>query len=161
MKAEELSRAARLIGEKLNASQRIVCTAESCTGGLIAAHLTDIPGSSAWFDCGLVTYSNTAKTQLLGVDANLIETYGAVSKEVAEAMALGALANSHADIAVAVTGIAGPDGGSADKPVGTVYIAWASGERIISNRYQFNGTRADIRQQTVLQALTGVLQLLD
>jgi nicotinamide-nucleotide amidase len=113
------------LAQVLGARQLSLCTAESCTGGLIAASCTQLSGSSAWFERGFVTYSNAAKHQLLGVPSGLIETHGAVSEEVARAMAFGALAHSRAHLSVAVTGVAGPTGGSPSKPVGTVWLAWA------------------------------------
>lgn len=136
-----------------------IATAESCTGGLIAATCTDLAGSSAWFDRGVVTYSNQAKTDLLGVPPAMIEAHGAVSEPVARAMAEGLLARGPADVAVAVTGIAGPGGGSPHKPVGTVWLAWAvrSGETW-AERHLWLGDRADVRRQTVRQALTGLLR---
>ena len=139
-----------------------MATAESCTGGMIAAACTDLAGSSAWFDRGFVTYSNTAKTELLGVDPVLIESHGAVSEPVARAMAQGALARSPAQVvvAVAVTGVAGPGGGSADKPVGTVWFGWAMPSGIISEVRHFGGDRAAVRQATVAHALTRLLDLL-
>ena len=115
-----------LLAQQLLARHWMMATAESCTGGLIAAACTDLAGSSAWFERGLVTYSNEAKTELLGVPAELIAQHGAVSEAVARAMAAGALARSQAQVAVAVTGVAGPGGGSASKPVGTVWLAWRS-----------------------------------
>ena len=114
------------LGELLAAGGLILATAESCTGGWISKLVTDVPGSSAWFDCGIVTYSNSAKTSLLGVGTDLIAAHGAVSGQVAGAMVSGALARSRADVAVAVSGIAGPGGGSLEKPVGTIWIAWAA-----------------------------------
>lgn len=135
-----------------------MATAESCTGGLIAATCTEVSGSSAWFERGFVTYSNQAKTDLLGVDAALITAHGAVSEPVARAMAEGALARSRAQVAVAVTGVAGPTGGSADKPVGTVWLAWATqGQATRALRCQFNGDRAAVRWATVEQAVRGLL----
>lgn len=129
-------------------------TAESCTGGLIAASLTDIPGSSTVFERGFVTYSNEAKTELLGVPAQLIAEHGAVSEPVARAMAEGALAHSRADVAVAVTGIAGPGGGSADKPVGLVFIAAARhGKPTRVERHIFPGDRGEVRRESVRAAL--------
>ena len=128
-------------------------TAESCTGGLIAAHCTALPGSSDWFERGFVTYSNAAKTELLGVDAALIAAHGAVSEPVVRAMAQGALARSRAQVAVAVTGIAGPGGGSAEKPVGTVWLAWATATRLETACQQFGGDRAAVREATVRVAL--------
>ena len=137
-----------------------IATAESCTGGLIAAHLTEISGSSDVFDRGFVTYSNESKTELLGVTAGLIAEHGAVSDPVARTMAEGALARSGADIAVAVTGIAGPGGGSADKPVGLVFIAAArQGDATIVERHVFPGDRAEIRLATVQRSLELLLRL--
>lgn len=135
-------------------------TAESCTGGLIAATCTDLAGSSDWFERGFVTYSNESKTELLGVDAALIAAHGAVSEPVARAMAQGALAHSHAQIAVAVTGIAGPGGGSADKPVGSVWLAWATAAGVQTECQQFAGDRNAVRVATVRYALQRVLGLL-
>ena len=137
-----------------------MASAESCTGGLIAAACTDLAGSSNWFECGFVTYSNPAKTLMLGVDAELICRHGAVSEEVARAMAQGAVARSHADVAVAVTGVAGPSGGSAEKPVGTVWLAWATPAGLVSERCRFDGDRAAVRQATLQHALQRLLALL-
>lgn len=143
----------------LSARHWQLATAESCTGGLIAATCTEVSGSSAWFERGFVTYSNEAKTELLGVDAALIAQHGAVSEAVARAMAEGALRRSRAQVAVAVTGVAGPTGGSIDKPVGTVWLAWAvRGADTRSWRGQFPGDRASVRRATVLRALQGVLE---
>jgi len=146
---------------RLLAEGRLLATAESCTGGLIAKCVTDLPGSSAWFERGWVTYSDRAKRQELDVAAGLLKRHGAVSEPVARAMVRGALRNSRADVAVAVTGIAGPDGGTADKPVGTVWIAWAwrvgTEPRIVSWRYQFDGNRDAVRRQTAATALKGLL----
>ncbi len=136
----------------------LLATAESCTGGLIAAQCTDLAGSSAWFERGFVTYSNQAKAEMLGVDALLIAQHGAVSQAVALAMARGALAHSRADVAVAVTGVAGPGGGSADKPVGTVWFAWAlRAGSAHAERRLWPGDRAEVRAATVQHALAGVL----
>jgi nicotinamide-nucleotide amidase len=138
-----------------------LATAESCTGGLIAAACTDLAGSSAWFDRGLITYSNQAKTDLLGVPPALVDVHGAVSEPVARAMAEGLLAGCQADIAVAVTGIAGPGGGSPGKPVGTVWLAWAvRGQGTQAERHLWPGDRAEVRHQTVHQALSGLLRRL-
>lgn len=135
-------------------------TAESCTGGLVAAACTAVAGSSDWFERGFVTYSNAAKNEALGVDANLIAQHGAVSEAVACAMAEGALAHSHATIAVAVTGIAGPGGATPGKPVGTIWLAWAArGGSTQARRLQLAGDRTAVREQTVLQALEGVRAL--
>jgi nicotinamide-nucleotide amidase len=138
----------------------LLASAESCTGGMIAAACTDLAGSSRWFERGFVTYSNAAKAELLGVDAALITRCGAVSEEVARAMAQGALAHSHAQAALAVTGIAGPDGGSADKPVGTVWFGWATPAGVFSEVQRFGGDRASVRQATVLHALGRLRELL-
>jgi nicotinamide-nucleotide amidase len=143
---------------QLRARGWMLATAESCTGGLIAGACTEISGSSDWFDRGFVTYSNAAKTEMLGVPAALIQAHGAVSEAVACAMAAGALARSQAQCAVAVTGVAGPTGGSADKPVGTVWLAWATPSgQVEAKRHLFSGDRAAVRQATVAQALSGLL----
>lgn len=138
----------------------MMATAESCTGGLIAASCTDLAGSSNWFERGFVTYSNAAKSELLGVDPALINTHGAVSDAVVRAMAKGALAHAHAQVAVAVTGVAGPGGGSAEKPVGTVWLAWATPMGVVSEMQHFAGDRAAVRQATVDHALTKLTELI-
>ena len=138
----------------------MMATAESCTGGLIAGACTDVSGSSDWFERGFVTYSNAAKTELLGVPAELIHQHGAVSEPVARAMAAGALAHSPAQLAVAVTGVAGPTGGSADKPVGTVWFGWATPAGTFTEHQRFDGDRAAVRAATVRHALAGLLQRL-
>ena len=135
--------------------------AESCTGGGLAQALTSVSGSSAWFERGVVSYSNAAKRELLDVPQELLSTYGAVSEQVARAMAEGMLAHSRAQTSVAITGVAGPEGGSADKPVGMVIFAWASIDREPRiDRQQFAGDRAAVRQQSVLFALRGWLDYL-
>jgi nicotinamide-nucleotide amidase len=134
-----------------------LATAESCTGGMIAAACTDLAGSSGWFERGFVTYSNEAKTELLGVPGPLIAQHGAVSEPVAQAMAHGAIAHSRARVAVAVTGVAGPTGGSAAKPVGTVWFGFAVDGRVTSERQLFAGDRAAVRAATVRHALDGLL----
>ena len=149
-----------LVANLLCKRQWMLATAESCTGGLIAAACTDLAGSSNWFERGFVTYSNAAKTELLGVPAELIEQFGAVSEPVARAMAAGALAHSHAQVAVAVTGVAGPGGGSVDKPVGTVWFGWATPSGQHSECQRFAGDRAAVRAATVRHALTRLLTLL-
>jgi nicotinamide-nucleotide amidase len=138
----------------------MLATAESCTGGLIAAACTDLAGSSDWFERGFVTYSNQAKTEMLGVHAQLIASHGAVSEPVARAMAQGALQRSRAQVSVAVTGVAGPGGGSADKPVGTVWLAWALPGGITSELHHFAGDRASVRGATVAHALARLVTLL-
>ena len=151
----------RQLAERLTQNQLNICTAESCTGGLIAKSFTDLAGSSAWFERGFVTYSNAAKTEMLGVPAPLVEDYGAVSEAVANAMASGALEHSAADWAIAVTGVAGPDGGSEEKPVGTVWIAHASKDHLIAKKYQFSGDRDAVRQATLRKAVETQLRLLE
>jgi len=138
----------------------MLVTAESCTGGLIAAACTDLPGSSEWFERGLVSYSNAAKNELLGVPTELIAAHGAVSEAVVRAMADGALRHAKAQVSLAVTGVAGPAGGNADKPVGTVWFAWAWAGRLESQRQQFAGDRAEVRRATVEHALRGLTQRL-
>lgn len=135
-------------------------TAESCTGGLIAAACTDLAGSSAWFERGFVTYSNAAKTELLGVEERLLRRAGAVCEGVARAMVTGALAHSHAQVAIAVTGVAGPTGGSPAKPVGTVWFGFAVAGQVITEKCHFEGDRAAVRAATVQHALTRLLELL-
>lgn len=147
------------LGARLAANGLRVTTAESCTGGGIAEAITRIAGSSAWFEAGYVTYSNVQKTLQLGVSDELFPRVGAVSREVVEAMVAGALPRSGADIAVAVSGIAGPDGGSAEKPVGTVWLAWKRGEQVFSERRLYAGDREAVRRQTVATALAGLLRL--
>jgi nicotinamide-nucleotide amidase len=146
--------AVRALGEALRARGRFVATAESCTGGLIAAACTSLAGSSDWFERGFVSYSNDAKAELLGVDAALIAAHGAVSEPVAMAMAEGALTHSRADIGVAVTGIAGPGGATPGKPVGLVWIALAQrGHPTVATRHVFGGDRSAVREATVDEAL--------
>jgi len=144
----------------LKARGQCMATAESCTGGLIAGACTDVSGSSDWFERGFVTYSNAAKCEMLGVPAALIEAHGAVSEAVARAMAAGAVVNAHAHWSVAVTGVAGPTGGSAEKPVGTVWFGWATPMGVFTERQHFAGDRAAVRQATVAHALAGLLRRL-
>ncbi len=136
----------------------MMASAESCTGGLIAAACTDLAGSSVWFERGFVTYSNAAKTDMLGVDAQLITQHGAVSEPVARAMALGALRHSQAQVAVAVTGIAGPSGGSADRPVGTVWFGWAVDGHVHTQLQVFEGDRAAVRAAAVRHGLAELVR---
>ena len=160
MSADSLELVTRLSSLLLGRQQK-VCTAESCTGGLIAKTFTDLAGSSDWFERGFVTYSNAAKNEMLGVPASIIEDYGAVSEPVATEMARGALRHSHANFAVAVTGVAGPGGGSDEKPVGTVWIAVASADEVIANRYQFGGDRGAVRAATLEAALETLVGLVE
>lgn len=147
---------------RLKAAGACLVTAESCTGGWVAQEVTAIAGSSAWFERGFVTYSNEAKQELLGVRAGTLERRGAVSEETAREMALGALAHSRASVALAVTGIAGPGGGSAEKPVGLVCFAWAKAGGVErSEARRFEGDREAIRRQAVVHALEGLLRVLD
>lgn len=157
---ESLHTLAEQIGAALKQKRWLLSTAESITGGSIAQCITDIAGSSEWFDCGLVTYSNASKTGFLDVPDALIAQFGAVSEEVAAAMATGALANSAADCAIATTGIAGPSGAVPGKPVGTVCFGWAYGKTVHTERRVFQGDRAAIRQQTTVHALQVLLRLL-
>ena len=157
MKTDTSKRVVELAAKLVERGQR-VCTAESCTGGLIAKTFTDLAGSSEWFDRGFVTYSNAAKSEMLGVPATVIEEYGAVSEPVANAMASGALRHSDADFAIAVTGVAGPGGGSVEKPVGTVWIALAGDGHLEARCHCFDGDRAAVREATLAEAL---LMLLD
>lgn len=149
------------IASNLKQREWQLVTAESCTGGLIAAAITEIAGSSLWFERGFVTYSNLAKQQMLGVAQDLLIKYGAVSEPTARAMAEGALQKSAGQVAVSVTGIAGPEGGSDEKPVGLVYFAWAAqGISSVSDEQIFKGTRHQIRQAAVGHALQGVCSIL-
>ena len=158
---DEIAQMAQRVARLLEERGARLATAESCTGGWIAKSLTDIAGSSAWFEYGFITYGDDAKTTMLGIDPETIAQHGAVSREVAAEMALAARVVSGADLAVAVTGIAGPDGGTDDKPVGTVWIAWDGPQRRAATRLEdFDGDRDDVRQQTVIAALSGVLRQL-
>lgn len=157
----ELRQLAEQVAQLALQKRLMMVTAESCTGGWIAKTLTDLPGSSAWFDAGVVTYSYEAKEALLGVNPRTLERTGAVSEETALEMVSGALARFGAGMAVAVTGIAGPSGGTADKPVGTVWIGWKRrGGYANAKLFQFDGDREAVRRQTVAAALKGVLQSL-
>ena len=155
---EELISLARCLGQNMLKAGHTLALAESCTGGWIAQSVTEIAGSSAWFDRGFVTYSNAAKVAMLGVSESTLHIHGAVSAETAREMAAGALFNSHADVALAVTGIAGPGGGTAEKPVGLVFIAWQfRGQLCHCLEHHFVGDRHSIRLQTVQKALRYLL----
>ncbi len=154
---EALRQLAESLGKRLLAARDRLVTAESCTGGWIAKAVTDIPGSSDWFDCGMAAYSYEAKQALLGVRPQTLETHGAVSRETVIEMVSGALVNSGASVAVAVTGIAGPGGGSEGKPVGTVWIGWKRrGGYARAEVFHFDGDRESVRRQTVAAALRGL-----
>ena len=151
---------ARKVGAALKSRGLMLVTAESCTGGWAAMALTAIPGSSEWFERGYVTYSNAAKQEALGVSGSTLRRHGAVSEETSREMAAGALKNGRGQVALAITGVAGPGGGSRDKPVGTVCFAWAQGSKISSQTRRFDGDRESVRRQSVAHALQGVLELL-
>jgi nicotinamide-nucleotide amidase len=149
------------VGEALQAKGLLLATAESCTGGGVAQAITEVAGSTGWFDCGWVTYSNASKSELLDVPAALMAQLGTVSEEVAAAMAEGALANSNAHVALSTTGIAGPTGAVPGKPVGTVCFAWARGDSVYTERHVFGGDRQAVREQTVAHALRGLLRFIE
>jgi len=147
-------------GQALKTRKLLLATAESCTGGGVAQAITDIAGSSEWFDCGFVTYSNASKHELLDIPEALIAQHGAVSEEIAGAMAEAAVANSNSSIAVSTTGIAGPGGAVPGKPVGTVCFGWRVGDQTFTERHVFSGDRLSVREQSVRHALQGLLKLL-
>lgn len=157
----ELRKLAERVAERLMARQQVLATAESCTGGWIAKAVTDVAGSSDWFGYGIVSYSNPAKQELLGVTIPSLVEHGAVSEAVVREMAEGVLRQGNADVSVAVSGVAGPGGGSPDKPVGAVWFAWAelsdAGMRSRARRHRFEGDRDSVRRQTVAVALEGLL----
>ena len=160
--AAELSALAIRVGQCLQQRQAMLAVAESCTGGWAAQALTSIAGSSIWFERGFVTYSNDAKREMLGVSSDVLLEYGAVSEQAVQAMAEGALRNSHAQVSLAISGVAGPDGGSPDKPVGTVCLGWAmTGADTVLRRELFLGDREQIRRQSVLVGLQGVLDIVE
>lgn len=151
------------VGQALVNNDSMIVTAESCTGGMIAEALTDVAGSTAWFDRAYITYSYESKREMLGVNEMTIQKQGAVSQACVEEMAVGALQQSHAKVSVACSGIAGPGGGSPDKPVGTVWLAWAmqGNNEVISQKFHFDGNRQEVREQTTQAALMGVMKLLE
>lgn len=156
----ELNALAAQLGQALDRAKWSLATAESCTGGWVARVITSNPGSSSSFERGFVTYSDVSKTEMLGVPSTLLESQGAVSEPVARSMAEGALAHSRAQVAVAITGIAGPDGGTSDKPVGTVWFAWAAeGQRPQTALHQLDGDREAVRRQSVAIALQGLMEM--
>jgi nicotinamide-nucleotide amidase len=153
--------AARL-GKALKERGLVVAVAESCTGGWLGQAITSVPGSSEWFDRGFVTYSNAAKQEMLGVKRETLTRFGAVSEEVAREMAAGALEHSHADLAASITGVAGPDGGTPDKPVGTVFFAFGSNfEPFVTMERRFHGDREVVRHESVAAALKGLVELVE
>ena len=157
----QLDTLAQQLAEIADVNDIMISTAESCTGGGLAEVITRVSGSSKWFDRGFVTYSNQAKMDMLGVHASTLDQHGAVSEQTAEEMATGALNHSLADIAVSITGVAGPTGGSPDKPVGTVCLAWANRQNHLqSTRVLFDGDRISIREQSALMAMQGIIELL-
>jgi nicotinamide-nucleotide amidase len=162
MPSDTLTTLATLVGARLRAKGMMLATAESCTGGWVAQAVTAIGGSSEWFERGFVTYSDAAKQEMLGVSARTLAAHGAVSEQTAREMAVGALAHSRAQVALAVTGIAGPTGGSPEKPLGMVCFAWALNDGAVSALTQrFHGDRDSVRRQSVIAALQGVLESLE
>jgi nicotinamide-nucleotide amidase len=159
---EELLQMAATLGQKLHEKGWMLTTAESCTGGWLAQLVTAIPGSSAWFDRGFITYSNQAKQDMLGVNASTLEAHGAVSEETAQEMAAGALTNSRAQISASISGIAGPGGATRQKPVGMVCNGWATSDGMtLSTTCRLSGDREEIRSRAVAAALRGLIELLD
>lgn len=159
MADDALLKLASEVGTALKRRNWMLALAESCTGGGVAEAITAIPGSSGWFDRGFITYSNASKNEMLGVSLQTLETHGAVSEPTAMEMAQGAVSRSHAQLAVAISGIAGPDGGTPEKPVGTVCFSWATGNDASSATAHFDGNRENVRRQAVEYALRGVLRL--
>lgn len=157
---QDMSALATSTGQALHQHGLVLATAESCTGGGVSAAITDIAGSTNWFDCGFVVYSNASKTELLDVPDALIAQFGSVSEEVAGAMASGALRNSNANIALSTTGIAGPTGAVPGKPVGTVCFGWATKNGVHTERLVFTGDRQAVREQSVRHALQGLLRFI-
>ena len=158
---EELHQLAAELGEKLRARGWMLATAESCTGGWVGELITSLPGSSHWYERGFITYANAAKIEMLGVPAVILDTHGAVSEETASAMAAGALKNSHAQATLAISGIAGPGGGTRQKPVGLVCYGWALKDgTVISSTCRLDGDREEIRSRAVAAALRGLIDLI-
>ena len=161
MKDAELEERVRRLAEALQQEGLMLVTAESCTGGWVAKAATDLPGSSRWFEGGFVTYTNRAKEGMLGVEAGTLQRHGAVSEATVAEMAAGALARSEAQVSLAISGVAGPGGGTADKPVGMVCLGWAkAGDTPVTRSAHFEGDREAVRRGAVLAALDGVLELL-
>lgn len=161
MSDEAMGRVAEEVAKRLRQRGLMLATAESCTGGWVAKLATDISGSSHWFERGFVTYTNEAKEEMLGVDPDTVATHGAVSEQTAAEMAAGALAHSRAEVSLSITGIAGPGGGSPQKPVGTVCFGWAvKGRAPVTLTAHFDGDREAVRRQAVVRALEGVLDVI-
>ncbi|MDB5852954.1 MAG: competence/damage-inducible CinA C-terminal domain protein [Herminiimonas sp.] len=158
---DEAFELAQQVGRALQKKNWLLATAESCTGGGVAQAITEIAGSSEWFDCGFITYSNASKTEMLEVPAALVAQHGAVSEEIAAAMSEGALANSNAHVTLSTTGIAGPGGAVPGKPVGTVCFGWSRDHATHSERRVFAGDRRAVREQTVVHALKGLLRFIE
>ena len=160
--ADTLSLLGTLVGTRLQEHGLVLTCAESCTGGWVAQTVTAVAGSSAWFDRGFVTYSNEAKQEMLGVPLEILDSFGAVSEQTARAMALGALVHAHAQVALSITGVAGPSGGSLEKPVGLVWFGWArSGREALTESRIFDGDREAVRRQAVIHALQGMLAMIE
>jgi nicotinamide-nucleotide amidase len=159
---EELHQLAGELGEQLKDRGWMLATAESCTGGWVGQLVTALPGSSQWYERGFITYANAAKIEMLGVPAGTLESFGAVSEETASAMAAGALSHSHAQAALAISGIAGPGGGTRQKPVGLVCYGWALADgTVMSSTCRLDGDREEIRSRAVAAALRGLIELID
>lgn len=159
---DDLDTLAQKLGAALQARGWMLATAESCTGGLVAEIITRIPGSSTWFERGFVTYSNAAKIEMLGVNAETLEQFGAVSEQTAREMAQGAITHSHAEVSLSITGIAGPDGGSIEKPVGTVCFAWQLPKQPpITSTKKLSGDRQQIRHLSAITALEETIKLIN
>ena len=149
------------LGALLQKNKMFFTSAESCTGGLLSQSIVSVPGSSAWFGCSFITYSNISKQKILGVSKDTLKAFGAVSEEVVNEMVIGALDESHADLGIAISGIAGPGGGTDERPVGTVCVAWKlKGSETIKSTFLFEGNRNEVRYQTVITGLEGAIELL-
>lgn len=159
---DSISKLLEQIAPRFLQTEQRLASAESCSGGWLAKAITDLDGSSQWFECSIVSYSNQAKQDFLGVNAQTLEQHGAVSQPVVKEMVLGLLSRCQADIAVSISGIAGPGGGTTDKPIGTVWMAWAKqGQFIEAIRFSFNGDRKQVRLQAVYEAIKGVQRILE
>lgn len=159
--SNDINELAAQVGKALQDKGYLLATAESCTGGGISYAITEVAGSTGWFDCGFVCYSNASKSEMLEVPAALVAQFGSVSEEVAAAMAEGALGASNAHVSVSTTGIAGPTGAVPGKPVGTVCFGWANGDAVHTERLVFSGDRKAVREQTIVHALQGLLRFIN